>query len=59
MMVVMVRRALDVMMVMYWLARGALWEASLSPVEWGGGVGRWNVIVWLVVMMVVMMTMMG
>jgi hypothetical protein len=56
MMVVVMRRALTVMMVMYLLAWGALWETILSSVQWSKGVGRRNVIVWLVMMMVVMMT---
>jgi hypothetical protein len=56
MMVMVMRCALNMMMVVYWLTWSALWRISLSPIEGSGGIGRRNIIVWFVVMVVVMMT---
>lgn len=54
MVVVMMWCPLDVMMVMDWLARTVLWDASLSSIERSSSVRYREVILGLVVMMVVM-----
>lgn len=55
MVVVMVRCALNVVVMMHGLAWTSLWEAVLSPVEWSGGVGVGSIVIsfCMVMMMVV------
>jgi uncharacterized membrane protein YedE/YeeE len=55
MVVVMMRCALDVVMVMYWLTRAILRETILSPIEWSGCVRRGNIILGFVMVVVVVM----
>ena len=53
--VVMMRGALDVMMMVHWLAWASLWLATLSTINRSGGVLLLDILVGLVMMMVVMM----
>jgi hypothetical protein len=57
MMVMMMRCSLDVMVVVYWLARTVLWETALSSIEWSRCVGWRYVIVGFMMMMVVVVVM--
>jgi hypothetical protein len=57
--VVMMRGALDVMMMVYWLAWASLWLAALSTINRSGCVLLLDIFVGLVVMVVVMMVTMS
>jgi hypothetical protein len=57
MVVMMMRCALNVVMVVYWLAWAVLWQTTLSSVDWSGCAGgRYFVIRFVMVMVVMMVT---